>query len=139
MNVLDLISDLKKKKFSKENIANFLVGKRVKSSYFSGNLFFEIVGIEFEMTPQTIRPARSTASSLISNEEGLEPVLFDCSFEEEMRKLHRINIRDKDQPMLRVRVLERGFKQLRLDTKNNKAPEETYLIPSLCSLIGELA
>lgn len=82
------------------------MGKRVKSSYFSGNLYFEILGVEYDMTPSTTQAGRS----FIPNEEGSETIQTNYSFEEEMKVLHRINIRDKHQPMLRVRVLERGFK-----------------------------
>jgi hypothetical protein len=54
MNVFEVIMRLKEKQFTEEEIEQFLVGKTVKTSYFGGEtLFYEIIGVDFSLTPGT--------------------------------------------------------------------------------------
>lgn len=53
MNLYEIINRFLAKDIPKEEISNFLVGRTVKTSYFSSKLYYEILEIDYNMTPDS--------------------------------------------------------------------------------------
>ncbi|KAL4475140.1 hypothetical protein ABPG74_001836 [Tetrahymena malaccensis] len=134
MNLFQVINKLEDKKIPREEICNFLVGRTVKTSYFSSNLYYEILEVDFNMTPDSKFVVKQMD---IQNEGDMdaEKSEEELSYYTYVKNKYRINIRDRVQPMIRVRPLHKGFKS----ELGSSQDQQMYLIPSLCNLFGQIS